>query len=192
MNSVTLHTQVNNICCLTIRNVCGFSKADSIYEKVFEKFAVGPTLFSSHYKQDGFNLSDLEMNDYSNVIPAYFLRRGKYIPIVKRKRHFAFDKDELVLCCSPNDNETHQMLKKVFDYYLESVFFCPKIRWENFLEIGANYMQKTCYDLISSGCADFVFSHTDSSDFSIYFHQDSFSPQVLKKEIIDLLESVGQ
>lgn len=65
--------------------------------------------------------------------------------------------------------EFYDYLKWILQFYLETVFFAPRIPFEKFEEEFKNYMHSPGIDYIAKGYTDFLFSYYDSGDFSVFF-----------------------
>lgn len=157
---------------------------------IIEQFATGPELFFGHYKKDGVYLSNEEMEKYSIEIPEFFNSFGTYHQIeqtCKKNKKIERIYNDLIVCRAPNNIKLYKMLNKIFDYYLETVFFCPKVKWDAFVDSYANYMHNVTDDYVLNGYADFLFAYVDSGDFSISFDPRKHDPVAVRNQINLLL-----
>lgn len=169
--------------------LCNAGLNQAIFRKlkeIIKHFAVGNQLFFGHYKLDGMNISRKEFLECASKIPQYFSSNGKYQKIVKspiKKFDITCPLQELVVCQAPNNSETYEILANVFNYYLETILFCPKIDWETFVHSYSNYIDNVTKDYVLNGYADFVFSYVDSGDFSICFDPTVYNAQAIREKI---------
>ena len=171
----------------------GLNNDDYIKIKdVIRHFVKGEEIFFGHYRTDGMNISKENFEMYGFEIPEYFKSNGRYDKIIKGKeKKFLFFKSEpwaLTVCSAPANNETYEILDKIFHYYLETTVFCPKIDWGIFVNEYSNYMSNGSRDYVAKGYTDFLFAYVDSGDFSITFDPKNHDPQSVKNDIFKILE----
>lgn len=154
---------------------------------IIEQFATGSEFFFGHYKKDGVYLTNEEMKKYDIEIPEFFNSFGTYHQIKQTcKKNKDKIYNDLIVCRVPNNIQLYKMLNKILDYYLETVFFCPKVKWEDFVDSYANYMHNITDDYVLNGYTDFLFAYVDSGDFSICFDPGKYDPVIIRNQI-DLL-----
>lgn len=177
---------------ICLSNVAKQENAFECIRKVILFFANGSELFFGHYRTDGFNISNDLFRKYDIEIPDFFSKKGKYLPITKiQGRNRKLIRNELVVCCAQNSEETYNIFEKVFHYYLETIVFCPKVDWDTFVNSYANYMSTVTADYVLNGFTDFLFSYVDSGDFLITFDPTVYSPVMIRNKINMILLEVG-
>lgn len=82
---------------------------------------------------------------------------------------------------------TYEMLPKIFHYYLETIYFCPKIDWSTFAESYIDYMKHSTKDFVLNGFTDFLFAYVDSGDFSIEFDKNRYDKDLIYRDIQNIL-----
>lgn len=177
MNKVTIEefSYPNGSYTITISNARSCMKKIHSYMKYFFN---GQELFLGHYKKDGFNLSNAEIKKYETEIPEYFKSNGRFYQYEYKNRL-----GELTVCSIRFDSNVFDVLDKVFDYYLETIIFSPQIDWETFKYSFKYYMKHSARDYVLNGYTDFLFSYTDSGDFSVSFNPIKNSPETVRKKI---------
>lgn len=159
---------------------------------VIKHFVTGREIFFGHYRTDGMNISKENFEKYGLEITEYFKINGRYEKIIKgEEKKFLFFTSpslELTVCSAPANNETYEIMDKVFHYYLETTVFCPKIDWKTFVNAYGNYLPNGARDYVAKGYTDFLFAYFDSGDFSVTFDPNVYDPESVKNEIFNLLE----
>ena len=159
--------------------------------RIIKEFIKGNEVFFGHYRIDGLNLTDKEMEQCSKEIPAYFLKNGRYEPLItrvkKRKKEKIYS-GYFTIGSLPVDKITIEMLPKIFHYYLETICFSPKIDWTTFEESYHNYMEDGARNYIAKGFTDFLFAYSDSGDFSISFDPKQHDKNMVYRVIQEILE----
>ena len=159
---------------------------------IIRRFATGDKIFFGHYKTDGMNIPIEVFKKYETEIPEYFKNNGRYEKIIKgEEKRFLFISSpplEFTVCNAPLNNETFEIMEKIFHYYLETTVFCPKIDWKTFVSEYSNYMSNGSRDYVAKGYTDFLFSYVDSGDFSITFDSKMHDPLTVKNDIFKILE----
>lgn len=154
--------------------------------EIIRHYTSGKELFFGHYKYDGFHISNREFKQYGLEIHNYFQTSGEYyqmtVPVFKNGKIINLPCD-LTVCRAPNNDKTYQILDKVFNYFLETVVFSPKITWETFIDSYMNYMNIRVSSYIKNNYTDFLFSYIDSGDFSVTFDPLKHNPETVRKYI---------
>ena len=70
--------------------------------------------------------------------------------------------------CELNDR-VYARIPAIFDYYLETTLFVPRVNWETFQQFHAGYQEHRLEDMILNHFADLLFCYADSVDFSVCF-----------------------
>jgi len=154
-------------------------------------FAHGAEFFFGHYRTDGMHLTNEEYIRYEKEIPAYFQKNGRCNPLsvyIQKRRKVKEITGLLTVGSVPVNDETYEILPKVFHYYLETIFFCPKINWETFVQSYRDYMEHGTRDYVLNGYTDFLFAYIDSGDFSISFDPKVYNPKTMLDEIYRIME----
>lgn len=158
---------------------------------ITKHFVKGDELFFGHYRTDGLNLTDEECIKYEKEINEHFKSNGRFEPIVDKavkKRGIETYSGYLVASSLPINNETYTLLPKIFHYYLETIYFTPKISWETFAQSYRNYMDHGARGYIANGFTDFLFSYIDSGDFSLTFDSRIYEKDSILNKIMEILE----
>lgn len=154
---------------ITLANIVKYDKCFEYIKRIVWFFSKGSELFLGNYKVDGLNLSRRQFREYATEIPKFFREKGDYYPIrIKSGRNNTLI-SELSACRAKNCEETYNIFEKVFNFYLETIVFCPKVEWDFFVSFFAEYTRHSSADYVLNKYADFVFSYVDSGDFSITF-----------------------
>lgn len=180
---------INGSCSIWIDNARLYPNIFCKINQIIRLFAAGTELYFGHYKVDGVNISNAEFKQYGMEISAYFEKCGKYHPIVESflKRGKICSRQELTVCCAPNSEETYKMIKKIFHYYLETILFSPKVKWDTFVHSYSNYMSLVTSDYVLDGYTDFLFSYVDSGDFSVTFDPKLYEPKIILEQISKII-----
>ena len=186
-----LTRNANGSCSIWINNA---RFCPNIYCKIIKEFAVGKELYFGHYKKDGVNISNNLFKQYGIDIASFFTTYGLYNPIEEQylKKGKTYTRQELTVCSAPNDEITYRMFEKIFHYYLETILFCPQIKWNTFVNSYSNYMNIVTNDYVLNGYTDFLFSYVDSGDFYITFNPSKYNIKVIENHISKIiLESIN-
>ncbi len=154
---------------------------------IVRKLAKGQELFFGFYRIDGYNMNADEIKYYNDTIPLYLKEKGRYKEVINEINYKHKNKKINVFqwaASLPINNETFNFLPNLFNFYLETNLFCPKISWDKFIEIYKNYLQHGCSDFILNNYTDFLFTYYDSGDFSVSFNPDKYN----KDDIIKIVK----
>jgi len=182
---------LDGTCSIWLMNIGLYPEKMQKCSEIIKRLAKGPEMFFGHYRTDGINLTNEEWEQYSQGIPAYFLKNGRHEPLtteVMTKRKTKIYSGYLTAGSLPMDKITPEMLSKIFHYYLETVCFYPTIDWMTFVESYRNYMGHGTRDYISQGFTDFLFAYVDSGDFSISFDPNQRDKNMISKVVQEVLE----
>ena len=78
-------------------------------------------------------------------------------------------------------NAVFDFFPDVFDYYLDTIVFNPKVDWKTFKQYYSNYQEHRFEDIILDHLAEILFCYSDSGDFSICFSSEFYSYTDVKK-----------
>ena len=168
----------NNSYEIRIDNIRLETQCFLVIEKIVQKFLNKRELFFGFYRVDGINIPHRHFKLYKNMIKDFFSQYGElkemneYLSIAKVKSCDLLPK----------------ILPFVFDYYLEIILFNPKINWNHYATYYLNFIEHTNADYIINDYAEFLFSYSDSSDFSVYFNQKKHSKENIKRIIIEVIQ----
>lgn len=173
----------------TINNVELSETNISSLIKIVSALTPREELFLGFYKSDGFYLSKSEHRKYKKEIFEFFKNNGNYTELIERQsEHISLLKSdrELIGCkisVDINTNSFSDIFKKICLSYLETIIFCPNIDWDEFIQSYKNYTSINVTDYVIKGYTDFLFSYTDSSDFSITFNPNLYDILLVRKLI---------
>lgn len=153
---------------------------------IIKRFAKGNTLFFGFYRTDGNNLTNQEWEKCEKEIPEFFQTHGIYKPLVETIGENIYS-GYLTAGSLPLDDETYKIIPWIFHFYLETTLFCPKINWETFVQTYSNYMKNEIDNYIINDYSDFIFTYSDSGDFSIIFNPNLHDINVVYQEILEIL-----
>jgi len=146
---------------LTSINICK-------YIEITKKYAVGDNFYIGHYRKDGINLSHDDWDKSKRIIECLEASEMyKSLDLANQEKH-------LMTGCLPINDETYTMLPMLFHYYLETIYFCPKIDWDTFINSYKNYMRDDTNEYIIRNFTDVLFSYYDSGRFSISFNSNIY------------------
>ena len=184
------HMQPDGTCSIWLSSIGLYPEKLEKCIALMKKLTKGDEMFFGHYRTDGFNLTDDEMERYGIEIPAYFRENGRYEPltqVVEKRGKAKTYSGYLTVGSLPADKITVEVLPQIFHYYLETICFCPKVDWATFVESYHNYMKHETRDYITNGFADLVFAYSDSGDFSISFSPNQYDKNAIYQEIENIL-----
>jgi len=172
------HSQLKGISNIILDNVDINTLQKCIL--VTRNFVKGDNLFLGHYRVDGINLSLDEFTECEGLINK-FISNGAYTKLIEniRKKSVSY----LTVGNLPVNDDTYRILPMLLKYYLETIYFCPKIDWDAFVKIYRNYMKISAQEFIVNGFTDIMFSHFDSCSFSISFNSEVYNINSTYNEI---------
>ena len=182
MKKITIKEYKNSKCsyAIVLENVRFDENGFEIIEKIIKRFMVGDELFFGFYRTDGVNINSKQFKDYEKEIKDFFEINGE---IRKQNTYLA------VAQTSINHN-LNKILPRIFDYYLDTVLFNPKISWETFEKYHFEYMEHTNEDYIINNYADFIFSYFDSGDFLVCFNPENYDAANIRNVIDNIISEV--
>lgn len=156
----------------------GFANA---VEKIIKAFLLDKEVFFGFCRTDGMNLTLEQQKELKNEIPAFFQKIGdlqnlsEYLTVARIKLN----------------NYSYSYIPLVFDYYLETIMFNPKVDWEIFKQHYSNYQEHRFDEIILNSFAEVLFYYFDSGDFLICFNPKTYSPREVRS-MISLLFATNQ
>lgn len=151
-------------------------------EKVLKHFLLDEVIFFGFCRIDGINLSREQQKNLKNAIPAFF---GKNGDIQNLSEHLAVAK-------ITSSNHNYYLIPSIFDYYLETIMFNPKVDWETFKQYHFNYQEHRFDDIILNHYAEMVFCYFDSGDFLVCFNPQRYNPGEVRRTIEERLLGSNQ
>ena len=128
-------------------------------------------IFLGFYRIDGINLTFEEVK-LRQQIPYLLQKWGKtenyneYVSIAEAEASDMF----------------YNYVPSIFDYYLDTILFNPKIDWNIFRRYYFDYQNCTYCHFIINDWAEIVFNYFDSGDFSIYYNPKKYAPEYMMVE----------
>jgi len=177
---ITKYINNENICTLYIDNVRKNGKVDNCIDSI-KRFIDKEEFYFVLYRIDGINLKVKESKQYEIDIGEY-LRKLEYLEIFKNYNSKSLANGILhAVGKMKTTNDTYQILPKMFDYYLDTVIFKPKIPYKEFSDkVMTNSMKSLSY-YIEEGISDIGFAHVDSGDFMICFNKEVYNENEIIK-----------
>lgn len=148
----------------------------NIIEKIIKYFLVDDEVFFGFCRTDGVNLTLEQQIKLKNEIPAFFQKSGDMQSL----------NEYLTVARIDSNNNEYSFIPSIFDYYLETTMFNPKIDWEAFKQYHSNYQDHRFDDIILNHFAELLFYYFDSGDFLICFNPQKYNPKEVKS-IIEML-----
>ena len=182
MKKITIKEYKKTKCAYTIvlENVRFDENGFEIIEKIIKRFMVGDELFFGFYRTDGVNITSKQFNDYEKEIKDFFELNGE----IKKQNTY------LAVAQTTINHNLYKILPRIFDYYLDTVLFNPKISWETFEKYHFEYMEHTNEDYIINNYADFIFSYFDSGDFLVCFNPENYDAANIRNVIDNIISEV--
>ncbi len=169
---------LSNVYTITIDNARFNEKFNAFTAEIFTRFLENENLFLGLYRTDGVNLTrkqSKELNDsIEDIIKSFGERKikNKYLSVVK---------------IDSNDN-FYNFVPTIFDYFLESIIFNPKVSWESCEEFHFDYANHRAEDIIARGYTNILFFYFDSGDFSVMFNPEVYTPREIRNIMCDFFE----
>lgn len=145
----------------------------NIIEKTMKQFLSDKEVFFGFCRTDGVNLTSEQERKLKNEIPAFFQENGE---IQKLSKY-------LTVARIDSSNYDCSFIPSIFDYYLESVMFNPKVDWEAFKQYHSKYQEHRFDDIIHNHFADILFGCFDSGDFLICFNPHLYNHREIRNAI---------
>ena len=170
------YENASGVCTIMISNARFQKNFSSCVQKVIKPFLKEGELFFGFYREDGVNLTFNRHKGLKSVIPAFFQAHGE---LRKLNEYLSVARIDSDVCHD-------QLLLSIFDYYLETVLFHPKVDWDAFLQYHADYLKHRYEDLILNHFADILFFYFDSGDLSVCFDPEIYDVQEIKNRITEV------
>ena len=140
---------------------------------IIKHFSKGKELLFEFYREDGINLTEDEFLKYKKEIPEYFKKHGKILVI----------DDIRTIACLPINERIYEIFPKIFNYYLETSFFVPRIDWESFVHQYHENVKNRKLNFIENNYTDVILRYVDSGIFMIEFNFNVYDKDKLYDEI---------
>ena len=151
------------VCTLTVENARCLDAYPERIERVLRAFLDGEELFFGFYRTDGMHLSPQRQGELETEIPAFFRKSGE---MRKISEYLSVARSEL-------NDRVYARIPAIFDYYLETTLFVPRVDWKTFQQFHADYQGHRLENIILNHFADLLFCYADSGDFSVCFDRQA-------------------
>ena len=176
-------------CNIYIYNI---GKAMEKIIEIIKEFANEEEFFIGHFRTDGVNLKEKEFVSFSKEIPEYYKINGRYELLnvkIEKKSKIKVYNNYLAVGSLPVNNATFEILPKLFNFYLDTILFCPKVKWKEFVQSYSNYINRGASNYIMNGATDFLFCYHDSGDLLITFNSKIYNKKIVYEKIIKIVKS---
>lgn len=164
---------------ITLENIRFDNNGFKIIQEIIKHFINSKEIFLGFYRTDGVNISNSQFKKYQKTIQDFFDTHGSLTVL----------NEYLAIAEITMDNDAHNILPLLFDYYLETSIFLSLNDFDSFREYYSKYMNHRQTDYITDGYADLIFLYFDSGDFSISFNSNKYDPKVIRKTIQKIINS---
>ena len=142
-------------------------------EKIIEAFLVDKEVFFGFCRTDGMHLTLEQQKKLEKEIPAFFQKNGDLQTL----------SEYLTVARIQLNNYGYDYIPLIFDYYLETIMFNPKVDWEIFKQHHSNYQEHKLDEIILNHFAEVLFDYFDSGDFLICFNSHMYSPREIRSMV---------
>ena len=142
-------------------------------EKIIKAFLGDKEVFFGFCRTDGINLTLEEQRKLKYEIPAFFQKNGDLQNL----------SEYLTVARIISNNYRYSFIPLIFDYYLETIMFNPKVDWEVFKQHHSNYLEHRFDEIILNHFAEALFYYYDSGDFLICFNPQMYNPREVRSMI---------
>ncbi|MBQ2661823.1 MAG: hypothetical protein IJF80_04120 [Clostridia bacterium] len=163
---------------IIINNVRYQKAFPSIVEKIIKQFLVDEEIFFGFCRTDGVNLVSEQQMKLKSEIPLFFNKNGD---IQKLSEYLTVARINL-------RNRDYSFIPLIFDYYLETIMFNPKVDWEKFKQYHYNYQEHRFDDIVLKHFAEILFCYLDSGDFLICFNPQMYNPGDVRNIVVKILQ----
>ncbi len=142
-------------------------------EKIIKEFLSDKEVFFGFCRTDGVNLTLEQQRTLKNEIPDFFQKNGDMQNI----------SEHLTLARIESSNYRYSYIPLIFDYYLETIMFNPKVDWGIFKQYHSKYQEHRFDDIILNHFAEILFCYFDSGDFLICLNPQIYDPREVRCKI---------
>lgn len=82
--------------------------------------------------------------------------------------------------------QNYSFIPSIFDYYLETMIFNPKVDWETFKNYYYSYQDFIFDDIILNDFTELLFGFVDSGDFLLCFNPNIYNPIEIRNMLKEL------
>ena len=167
----------NNVCTIIINNVRFHKNYIKMIDEIIKMYLNDEEVFFGFFRTDGMNLSSEQQRLLNETIPTFFQNNGEiqrlndYLTVAKTKGN--------ALC--------NGILTSLFDYYLETMIFHPKVDWEIFKHYHNCYLEHRIENIILSHFTELLLYYFDSGDIAICFDSQIYSKENIRRKIAEIL-----
>ena len=167
----------NNVCMIIINNLRFHKNYINIIEDIISVYFKDEEVFFGFYRTDGINLSSEQQRILNETIPTFFQNNGEiqrlndYLTVAKTKGKALYN----------------GIIPSVFDYYLETMIFHPKVDWETFKHFHNRYLEHRIENIILSHFAELLLYYFDSGDIALFFDSQIYSKENIRRKITEIL-----
>ncbi len=164
---------------VTVNNIRRHKHYERIVGEILRHFLTDGELFFSLFRTDGSNITSAQEKESQRQIPQFFKENGSLIQI----------NEYLSTAIAAISNSVYDFIPSIFDYYLETTVFKPKLSIREFGAYCSDYLNHNLCDIILKNFADILFFYFDSGDFSICFNPQKYTPTEVRNTINRILSA---
>ena len=169
----------NNVCTIIINNVRFHKNYFIIVKEIISEFLNDEDVFFGFYRTDCMNLSSEQQRILNKVIPTFFHNNGE----IQRLNEY------LTVARTKFNKLNKSIIPSVFDYYLETIIFNPKVDWVIFKDCYNRYFEHRFENYILSHYAELLLFYFDSGDISICFDSHIYAKEIIRRKITEILNN---
>ncbi len=168
---------LSGVYTVTINNIRRHKHYARIVGEILHHFLTDGELFFSLFRTDGLNITSAQEKELQRQIPQFFKENGSFIRI----------NEYLSTATAAISDRVYDFIPSIFDYYLETTVFKPKLSIREFGAYCSDYLNHSLCDIILKDFADILFFYFDSGDFSICFNPQKCAPTEVRNTINGIL-----
>lgn len=142
-------------------------------KKIIKVFLFDKEVFFGFCRTDGMNLTLEEQRKLENEIPVFFQKNGDLQNL----------SEYLTVARIESNDYKYSFIPLIFDYYLETIMFNPKVDWETFKQHHSKYLEHRYDEIILNNFAEVLFYYFDSGDFLICFNSQIYDPKEVRSMV---------
>lgn len=132
---------------VTVNNIRRHKRYARIVGEILRHFLTDGELFFSLFRTDGLNITSAQEKESQRQIPQFFKENGSLIQI----------NEYLSIATAAISNGVYDFIPSIFDYYLETTVFKPKLSIREFGAYCSDYLNHNLCDIILKDFADISF-----------------------------------
>jgi hypothetical protein len=177
--------RTNNTCTLYLANVRRNDKIRNCLNLI-NNYIKDRKAFFELYRVDGFNLTNEEIEVYTEEIGDYFNKLECFDVLIKQNGLSLAEGILTAVGKLSENNDIYGMLPKIFDYYLETTLYQSElISFDDFKQFVLDNPMKGMEYYIENGISNIAFAHVDSGDFMVCFNTNVYN----KTDVINSINS---